>query len=249
MKKFLLFLLVANFCFSQKSEIKGKIISESTNLEGIHVINKTQNKGVVTTSGGYFTIHANEKDTLIFSAVHLEAVNHVVKKEDFSAELLFVKMNALVSPLEEVTMTKYKNITPEALGIIPIGMKTYTPAERRLKAASEMKTEMTVNAGNESGVSLSFDAIINSMSGRTRMLKKEFNVERKELLEQQIIQTFGKKYFIVKHKIPDDYVDSFILYLIDDANFEFAFLNENNLRMELILTQKSIDFLKLLNSN
>jgi hypothetical protein len=249
MKKILLFFILTQFCFSQKSAIKGKIISESTNLEGIHVINKTLNKGVVTTSGGYFAIQANEKDILVFSAVHLEAVNHIVNKEDFSVELLFIKMNALVSPLEEVIMTKYKNITPETLGIIPTGMKTYTPAERRLKVASEMKTEMTVNAGNESGVSLSFDAIINSMSGRTSMLKKEFNVERKELLEEQIIQTFGKKYFIVNHKIPDDYVDSFILYLIDDANFEFAFLNENNLRMKLILTQKSIDFLKLLNSN
>ena len=94
MKKILLFLLVFNFSFSQKSEIKGKIVSESSNLEGIHVINKTQNKGVVTSSGGYFTIFANEKDTLIFSAVHLEAMNHIVKKEDFSAELLFIKMNA-----------------------------------------------------------------------------------------------------------------------------------------------------------
>ena len=112
-----------------------------------------------------------------------------------------------------------------------------------------MKTEMTVNAGNESGVSLSFDAIINSMSGRTRILKKEFNLERKELLKEQIIQTFGKKYFILKHKIPEDYVDSFILYLIDDANFGVAFLNENNLRKELILTQKSNNFLMLLNSN
>ena len=236
MKKILLFFILTNFCFSQKSEIKGKVISESTNLEGIHVINRTQNKGVVTTSGGYFTIHANEKDTLIFSAVNLEAVNHIVKKEDFSAELLFIKMNALVSPLEEVTMTKYKNITPEALGIIPKGMKTYTPAERKLKTASEMTV----------GTIVSLDAIINGISGRTAMLKKELKVERKELLMQQILEDYHTKYFKDELGIPEANIDGFLFYAVENEELAKAVKSGNKPVVGLLLSDLAINFLGFL---
>lgn len=236
MKKILLFLLVFNFSFSQKSEIKGKIVSESSNLEGIHVINKTQNKGVVTSSGGYFTIFANENDTLIFSAVHLEAVNHIVKKEDFSVELLFIKMNALVSPLEEVTMTKYKNITPEALGIIPKGMKTYTPAERKLKTASEMTV----------GTIISLDAIINGISGRTAMLKKELKVERKELLMQQILENYDTKYFKDELGIPEANIDGFLFYAVENEELARAVKSGNKPVVGLLLSDLAINFLGFL---
>lgn len=236
MKKILLFLLVFNFSFSQKSEIKGKIVSESTNLEGIHVINKTQNKGVVTSSGGYFSIFAKEKDTLIFSAVHLEAMNHIVKKEDFSAELLFIKMNALVSSLEEVTMTKYKNITPEALGIIPKGMKTYTPAERKLKTASEMTV----------GTIISLDAIINGISGRTAMLKKELKVERKELLMQQLLENYDIKYFKDELGIPDANIDGFLFYAVENEELAKAIKNGNKPVAGLLLSDLAINFLGFL---
>mgnify|MGYP006187960057 FL=1 len=237
MKIILLFFILTHFCFSQKSEIKGKIISESTNLEGIHVINKTQNKGVVTTSGGYFAIQAIEKDTLIFSAVNLEAVNHVVKREDFSLELLFIKMKALVSQLEEVTMTKYKNITPEALGIIPTGMKTYTPAERKLKTASEITL----------GTIVSLDAIINGISGRTAMLKKELKVERKELLMQQILENYERAYFNKELGIPEEYVEGFLFFAVESDELAKAIKNGNKPVAGLLLSDLAINFLAISN--
>ena len=81
--------------------------------------------------------------------------------------LLFVKLEPLLNNLEEITVIEYKNINAVALGIVPAGQKTYTPAERKLYTAT--------GGGNRYGLStaVSLDGIINGISGRTKMLKKK----------------------------------------------------------------------------
>jgi hypothetical protein len=217
-------------------EIKGKIISESSNLDGIHVINKTKKNGVVSERGGYFIIPASENDTLMFSAVHLEAVTYVVKKGDFNKELLFIQMNALINKLDEVIITEYKNINAVALGIIPADQKTYTPAERKLKTASEMTV----------GTIVSLDAIINSISGRTSMLKKEVKIERKEMLMEKIVDYFNEDYIEKTLKIPFNYVEGFLFYAVENEELVSAIKNKNKAIIGLILNDLALNYLTLL---
>lgn len=78
-------------------------------------------------------------------------------------------------PLKEIEVIEYKNINPVALGIVPANQKTYTPAERKLYTAT--------GGGNRYGLStsVSLDGIINGISGRTKMLKKEVQVEKERV--------------------------------------------------------------------
>jgi len=226
--------------FAQKPlEIKGKIISESSNLDGVHVINKTQGLGVVSERGGYFTIVAAENDTLMFSAIHLEAISYVVRKVDFNKELIFIQMNALINKLDEVIITEYKSINAVALGIIPAGQKTYTPAERKLKTASEMTL----------GTIISLDAIINSISGRTTMLKKELIVERKETLQDKIITYFDYEYMEKSLNIPPDYIDGFLFYVVENNNLATAIKNKNKSLASLIMNELALKYLALQENN
>ena len=200
-KNLLLYFLVLPFFMSAQinTELKGKIVSESSNLEGIHVVNLSQKNGVITSIGGYFTVKAAVSDTLIFSAVHLEAKQHIVEKEDFGENLLFIKLESLLNNLEEITITEYKNINAVALGIVPAGQKTYTPAERKLYAAGKFKwySPLLIPVGG-----MSVDGLINSISGRTTMLKKEVQVERKEMLLEELKSDFSDSYLIDKLNIP-----------------------------------------------
>ena len=94
-KLFFFFLLIPAFVFSQDvSIIKGKVVSESSLLEGIHIINLSKKNGVVTDSRGYFEISAKISDTLQFSAVNLKARRYVLTANDFSKDLVFVKMES-----------------------------------------------------------------------------------------------------------------------------------------------------------
>ena len=108
------------FIFSQNDTlIKGKVVSESNSLEGIHIFNISQKTGEITDARGYFNIKVKISDTLQFSAVHLKATQYIIKQNDLKEELIFVQMKSLISELDEITLTKYKNINAVSLGIVP----------------------------------------------------------------------------------------------------------------------------------
>ena len=227
------------------SIVSGKIVSESSLLEGIHVINLSKRNGAITDARGYFQIKAKVSDTLQFSAVNLKATRYVMKQSDYSNDLLLIKMESLITELEEVAIINYKNINAVALGIVPANQKTYTPAERKLKTASEFKPESTFYFGGTTGVSLSFDAILNAISGRTTMLKNELVVERKELLQAKTSDYFERKYFIETLKIPDEFVDGFLFYIVENEKFVNAMKDKNKTMATFVLSELAVEYLKL----
>ena len=227
------------------SIVSGKIVSESSLLEGIHVINLSKRNGAITDARGYFQIKAKVYDTLQFSAVNLKATRYVMKQSDYSNDLLLIKMESLITELEEVAIINYKNINAVALGIVPANQKTYTPAERKLKTASEFKPESTFYFGGTTGVSLSFDAILNAISGRTTMLKNELVVERKELLQAKTSDYFERKYFVETLKIPDEFVDGFLFYIVENEKFVNTMKDKNKTMATFVLSELAVEYLKL----
>ena len=240
---FFFFLLPLLLYSQDESLIKGKVISSSPNLEDVHVINRSQKKGTVTLQGGYFTIEAKVSDTIIFSAVHLEAEQYIVKKEDFGENLLFIKLEPLLNHLDEISVIKYKNINAVALGIVPAGQKTYTPAERKLYAAGKFKwySPLLIPVGG-----MSVDGLINSISGRTTMLKKEVQVERKEMLLEELNSDFSESYLIDKLNIPKDYIDGFLYYIVEREGFIKIYKTNNKVATEFLLIELSVEYLKLI---
>lgn len=224
------------------SIVSGKIVSESSLLEGIHVINLSKRNGAITDARGYFQIKAKVSDTLQFSAVNLKATRHVLKASDFSNDLLLIKMESLITELEEVAIINYKNINAVALGIVPANQKTYTPAERKLAAAGDFKwySPLLIPLGG-----MSVDGLINSISGRTAMLKKELVVERKELLQAKTSDYFERKYFVETLKIPDEFVDGFLFYIVENEKFVNAMKDKNKTMATFVLSELAVEYLKL----
>lgn len=227
---------------SNSKLLKGKVVADSNDLEGIYIVNLKSDLTTLTEKSGYFSINASVGDTLMFSSVQLKGLKVIVKKEDYDASLFFVKMEVLMRQLDEVTINENKNINAVSLGIIPKGQKSYTPAERKLYTA-------TGGGSNQYGTDtkVSVDAILNAISGRTAMLKKEVVVEKKEFLLKKINNLFEEKYFIETLKVPSDYVEGFKYYLVEDAAFENAIKDKNKTMATFIMNKLAIDYLKLLN--
>lgn len=239
----LLYIFFPSVVLSQNDSIvNGKIVSESSLLEGIHVINLSKRNGAITDARGYFQIKAKVSDTLQFSAVNLKATRHILKAGDFSNDLLLIKMESLITELEEVAIINYKNINAVALGIVPANQKTYTPAERKLAAAGDFKwySPLLIPLGG-----MSVDGLINSISGRTAMLKKELVVERKELLQAKTSDYFERKYFIETLKIPDEFVDGFLFYIVENEKFVNAMKDKNITMATFVLSELAVEYLKL----
>lgn len=151
-------------------------------------------------------------------------------------------MESLITELEEVAIINYKNINAVALGIVPANQRTYTPAERKLAAAGDFKwySPLLIPLGG-----MSVDGLINSISGRTTMLKKELVVERKELLQAKTSDYFERKYFIETLKIPDEYVDGFLFYIVENEKFVNAMKDKNKTMATFVLSELVVEYLKL----
>ncbi|QLC66073.1 carboxypeptidase-like regulatory domain-containing protein [Flavobacterium sp. LPB0248] len=226
-------LFFVQFTFGQKNDLRqlvGKVVEHSTPIEGVNIINNTTQAATVSDSEGNFLLMAKEGDVLVFSAVNLEPQKRRITVEDLYPNTLVVKMEVKEVELKEVVVNENANITAENLGIIPYGQKKYTPAERKVYTAT----------------STSVDKLLNAISGRTAMLKKEVNVEKKEMLFRKLEYLFEENYYTDRLKIPVDDIKGFQLFCMDDADFAVSLNTKNKTMSMFLITDLARKYLTIL---
>jgi hypothetical protein len=198
-----------------------QLSSDSTAVHAIDVTNVTSQKTIVSNLGEFFTIDVKIGDVILLSSKDLETLRIKIDQRDIEKEVLTVNMGVKSIVLKEVIINE-SGVSAESLGIIPYGQKKYTPAERRLYTA-------TTGGG--------IDGLLNTISGRKAMIKKEIIVEKKEQLLAKIDILFEDNYYIETLKIPELYIKGFQYYCIDDISMANA-LRAKNKTMVLFLIVK-----------
>ena len=229
----LLLIFLYQMTFGQTNGEKllhGKIIVESGQVAGVTIINLVNEKSTFSDNNGEFFILAKADDLLVFTSVNLEYHRRQIEEEDLKSDIIIIKMTSKVTELEEVIVNKHPEINAVALGIAAKGIKKYTPAERRLQTAN----------------STPVDALINLMSGRTTMLKKELEVEKKERSLVVLRSLFEDSYFSKTLKIPSDYIKGFQYYCIEDKAFAEALTSKNKTKIEFVIVPLAEKFNTLL---
>lgn len=220
----------------ERQPLKGKVVSDFDDLEGIYVINRATETTVATTRGGYFTINAQPNDTLVFSALQFEAKDVVVTEKNFGIDLLFVPLKVHTRDLEEVVINDYQHLNAESLGLVPKGQTRYTPAERKLATASKYKMNP-----------LGLDPLINMFSGRTAMLQKAKETENKEVLIEKMRYLYSDEDIVSLFKIPQEYVSGFLFFIVENKYFVKAMKEESEERIKFMLNGLAVKYLELTN--
>lgn len=230
----IIFVFFSQMTFSQiigEKLIHGKIIVESGSNSGVSIINLVNEKSTTSDNNGDFYILAKAEDLLVFSSVNLEYYRRIIEDVDLKAEVVTIKMTPKITELKEVVVNKQPEINAISLGISPKGIKKYTPAERKLASASSMRL-------NPMGL----DPLINAISGRTKMLKKELEVEKKERLLAIINALYKEDYFHSVMKIPTDYIKGFQYYCIEDKKFAAILISKNKAKIEFLLIPLALKY-------
>ncbi len=214
--------------------IRGKVVADNQMSDRVNIVNTTQGKSTITDEGGYFSITAAVGDALVFSAVNLETKRKVIETIDLGEAIMVVKMSASITPLREVKINDNAGVTAEKLRIIPKGQKKYTPAERRL------------NEATTGGGLVPLNPILNAISGRTAMLKKEVEIEKKERLLQKLDGWFEEKYYIQNLKLPKENIRGFHYFLIEDADFVRALKAKNKTLSKFLMNKLVLDYKEIL---
>ncbi|MCC9041842.1 hypothetical protein LNQ81_03895 [Myroides sp. M-43] len=206
MRFFIAFLMILNVfvAFGQERKmIDGKVVSSTKRLEGIYVANINTGESFMTKPGGYFRLKAQENDTLMFAGALFLGYRHKLDEIDFKRDVVLIPLepNSLYYELDEIVITK---ITAESLGLVPKGTKVRTPAERKIYTAT-----------TGSGL-ISVDAVVNMISGRTKMLKKALAYERQESRKDRFLNIMSDEKLIKDYSIPKDYINGFAYYVATD---------------------------------
>ena len=242
-------LIYTIFLHAQSDELlflKGKVVSEIKDLSEVNVLNKRSESAVATDENGNFTLFVKVGDTLSFSGLQVLSKNKIISNDDFSKTLIVVTLEPKVFQLQEVKINQYPEINAVSLGILDKPAKVYTPAERKLRTAGVFKwySPLLIPFGG-----MSVDGLINSISGRTAMLKKELIIERKELLKKKLENNFDEHYYTGKLKIPPDYVEGFLYYAADDQKLAQLVAEKNKIVIQFQLNDLAVQYLKIISSN
>ncbi|MFM1754993.1 MAG: hypothetical protein RLZZ236_1932 [Bacteroidota bacterium] len=208
---------------------RGKVNSDMTDLEGIYVINLTTENAAITDLKGFFTINAKVGDSLLLSSVQFKSVNKIITPKDLT-NLFFVNMQPIMNELKEVVV-KRPSVSAESLGIIPYGQKKYTPAERKI---------LTATSG------FGIDPILNLFSGRTAMLKKELEVEKKESYLVQLENLFDKNHYVNTLHIPSDYVKGFMYFAVENPKFTRVLKTKNRTSIEFLMSELATQYIQII---
>ncbi|NRT11831.1 hypothetical protein [Flavobacterium sp. 14A] len=199
--------------------LRGRIMVDSDYIGQVNIVNQTLNLSTTSNEVGQFNIAVKEGDLLVFTAVNLVTLRKYISKEDFLSGSILVEAKYNSIALDEVVI-KESSITAESLGIIPVGQKKYTQAERKLYTA-------TSGGG--------IDGLLNAMSGRKTMLKKVVVIEKKQAAYDRLIYIFEDDFYTDKLKIATDYISGFQYYCVEDDEFVAAIDSKNKTLIKFLI--------------
>ncbi|PIF60358.1 carboxypeptidase-like protein [Flavobacterium sp. 2] len=244
----LLLILFVQISFGQETvskEISGQILEPSISVEGVNIINIATQVTSVSNADGKFSIKVKEGDVLVFSAINLESQKYRITNTDFSLASIQIKMKTKQTELSEVVVNKYAHINAVNLGIVSKNQKKYTAAERKLAVAGDFKP---ISLLGLLGGSMPLDPILNKINGRTKNLKKNIEVEKKEVSIVQLGYLFEQAYFVDRLGVSSEYVTGFKYYLVENEEVVSLLRSKEKSKLEFLINELAVKYKEIIAS-
>lgn len=205
-------------CWAQdRHAVKGRIYSGSTGIKDVLVVNNNAQAETRTDSLGNFAIKAKVGDLIILSNYNIETKKIRYTPDIIKNGLMLLEVKTVIEEIEEVVINR-TGITSESLGI-PMG-KAYTVQERRLRA----------------GTSDPIGSIINMLTGRTKMLKSNVQLEKRVTAKETLDGLFDDSYYIDELKLGKEQVAGFKFYAVENEKLREELKAGNETMVKFRLT-------------
>lgn len=224
-----LFFLTIN---ASAQEVRGRVMNDTIPLAGTHVLNLANNAVTTTDANGYFSIKARERHTLQFSFVGMQTAYRTLLKTDFGFAGVLIQMKEAINQLEEVEVSKYRKISAQELGIMQKEIVKRTNTEKQLYQAT--------HSGGLPGIQL----LVNTLSGRTKMLKKMVANERNVAVANYIVENL-KPFCQKELALTDEQVSVLAYFVMERSDFHYTVSQKNNKQLEFMLIEAWGEYQKL----
>ncbi|MGC1204848.1 MAG: hypothetical protein WA839_08175 [Flavobacteriaceae bacterium] len=246
----LIVLFFSKIITAQTLEISGKV-SSKTDVENIHIINKTAKFFTVTNQTGNFNISGKLNDTIVFSSIQHKLTEVVITEDIILSKTIFVTLEEQINELDEVIVGKIltgdlnsdiNNTEGDPpINFYDVGIPGYTG-----KIATQ--SERRLHEATSGGGFIPLNPILNAISGRTKMLKEQVKLEEKDNLLHKIKTTLSKDFFIV-YNLDERLRADFFYFCEEDPNFNLRCKNKSDIEIFEFLKEKLFEYKENLNSN
>lgn len=241
----LVFLFCGNLIFAQKTyEIRGRIVTDSLDGFQVNIINISNKTGTISKSDGSFTVKAEIEHELLFSTLGYKPERLVVTDSIVNLTTLEIRLTKAVNMLEEVHISNIPftgDLTRDVRQIKTINQTDFGLPHAPIPLS---KAERRYHAATTSSMGIPLDPLIYLITGRLKMLKRQLEYEKEEKRIENALYLVSKEYIIRDLKIPEDKVYHFLYYCNDFEEFAVAVQTKKPLVILEYLEEKSVDYLK-----
>ena len=224
---------------AQQKQLDGRIIN-TTDVEGIHILNRTSRINTITDEEGRFEIGARSGDTLFVSSLKYQPMRLVVSPNDWEKGELEILLDELVNELDEVVLgpnlsgniaadIKQIKVT-DTLNFDDVGIPGFkgNPQERIVPTWAALIP-----------TSVNLEAIYKHLSGYYRKLKIKRMWDAQNRSVAAVIQAYGLDFFQDSYQIPSDRVYDYLLFCIETTSLQRDFARENYARVLTIFKERA----------
>lgn len=236
----MLHFFVVGTLFSQQKELQGHI-TNTTDVEGIHILNQSSRFSSVTNKEGKFTITAKVNDTILVSSITYIPQRVIVSEIFYNQGKLTITLNEIVNELAEVKIgnqltgnlnTDLQNIkTEKVLQFDDVGIPGF-------KGKPEEKIQPVLpSIGLVTSVDI--EVLYKHLSGYYKKLRKTRKWESQNQTVVGIIDLYGASFFNEAYSVPENRLYDFILFCLETETMEQDFKKENYSRVVAVLEEKA----------
>ena len=240
MKIFIYFIVLSftSVIYPQSNCLRGVVFVSNNPYPNVNIKNISSGNSIITNENGEFILSANYNDLLVFSSIDLDSLKLIITEKDLKEISKNIFMKRMIIELSEVLIEKYPNINAVSLGIISKKQKKYTPAQRKLYTAGDFKPIQLLNL---LGGSMQLDPIFNAINGKTKELKKNIEVENKEI-NIAFFKTNYYDYLFTNLRLSKEEINSFLYYLVEKESTQEILKSSNDNKIKFFLCDTLIEY-------
>ncbi len=224
----------------------GLVLEEEEGIPDVHILNLTAKTATITNAEGRFQMRVQRGDTLLISAVRYMRRQIFITDAILQSEALRIPMEPFVNTLDEVVVSPYdltgdlnKDIQklPDKQLPSAISMGLPNARARKFTATENRLNEATTGAGI-----VPLNPILNAISGRTKRLKKQLEIERRYQKMMKWRMEYPDSVITHQLNIPRTRIEDFMYFCEVDSEFEPIADSGNQLRIWGFLRKKSQEY-------
>lgn len=226
-----------NIAQNKKVEtLKGRVVSNTQEVVGVYVLNRSKKKATITNPNGDFTIQVSLQDTLLFSAVQFKNRELIVTKKILDYNTFVINLDETLEELNEVILDNRTLLTAKKLGLPGADVEVLDVDERMYSTATNWFPSDTT---------FSLDPILNYFLGNTAKYKSRVQRNKRYKAGQFLYENYLDSTFVKELKIPQHRVHEFVLYCEQDEDFDAFSQQTNHTIIKAFFKMKSKTFLAL----